>query len=118
MKLLILLIVLAGVGIYFYPGLNEHADGPCLALEKRVGRMVQEQIGALPPGSDPRLLAALTAVRNALPIGGVADAYVLDRFPALPPNIGCVGAYWKLLLDPNVTKFTSGAMPVLQKKKS
>ncbi len=116
MKTLILLILLAGAGIYFYPGWKEHADGPCLALEKRIAVLVQEQLRALPPSADPRLAAALNAVRTALPIGGVADSYVHERFPALPPEIGCVGAYWKLLLDPNMTKFISGAMPVLQKK--
>lgn len=117
MKLLVLLIVLAGVGIYFYPQFNEQAAGPCPALEKRVARVVQSQLADLPASADPRLTAALTAVRTALPLGGVAQAYVHDRFPALPAQIACVGAYWKLLIDPSVTKFTSGAMPVLQQRK-
>jgi len=116
MKLLVLLIVLAGVGIYFYPQVNEQAGSPCAALEKKISAIVQAQLRALPAGSDPRLAAALNAVRNAAPLGGLADAYVRERFPALPREIGCVGAYWKLMLDSNVTKFASGALPLLQKR--
>ncbi len=116
MKILILLIPLLGVGIYVYPGLTEHTDGPCSALEKRIGVLVEEQLHSARPAADPRLAAALNAVHSALPTGGLAYSYVHERFPALPPEIGCVGAYWKLMLDPNVTKFSSGAAPLLQKK--
>jgi hypothetical protein len=116
MKILILLIPLLGVGIYVYPGLTEHTDGPCTALEKRVAAIVEEQLHAVNPATDPRLAAALNAVHSALPTGGLAFAYVHERFPALPPELGCVGAYWKLLLDPNVTKFSTDAVPLLRKK--
>jgi hypothetical protein len=116
MKILILLIVLAGAGIFFYPRVAEHTDNACTALELRIAAVVQDQLKTLPAGADPRLAAALNAVRTAAPIGGLADAYVHDRFPALPPEIGCVGAYWKLMLDSNVTKFTAGALPLIQKR--
>ena len=95
MRLLTLLALLAA-GAWFAPQLAESANGPCPALELRVAALLKADGGTLPPG----LLDAVQGMARASG-GALAQAYASDRFPQLPPDLGCVAAWWKLAIDRN-----------------
>jgi hypothetical protein len=103
---------LAGAVGFGYPLWNEHAASSCQALEQRMVAM------AAPPG--PAGLAAraghalqLAVVRQWLePVSGgaLAAAEMKQRYPGLPPEIGCAAAYWTSLLDPRVQQAVQRAV--------
>lgn len=80
MKLLFL-ILLAGVGAYFFPQFYEEAEGPCQALETKA----------------IRVNSATSLVGNlALSIsdGSVGRQIASEHYPDLPRYIGCVITYY------------------------
>ena len=114
MKLLFLLVILVG-GAWFGPQLMEGASAPCPALEMRVATLLKQEAATLPPAitNDPRLAGFMGLLTGAAGMarGVVAEAYIRDQFPALPPGPGCVAAWWKLLVDPDLGQYLRGALP-------
>jgi hypothetical protein len=116
MKLLLLFIVVVGAGAYFYPQQHESTDTVCGALERRLAGLVRAEMQkvnrALPPQlADPRLTALLGQAQAVVPTGMIASAYVREKFPILPPSVGCVAAYWKTMVDPDISQYVMGALP-------
>ena len=78
-----------------YPTLNESANSSCHALEKKAFALLavdapKDQISILFGG------AFLTGITN----GELANTYIKQIYPALPPAFGCSLAYWKILVSP------------------
>ena len=34
--------------------------------------------------------------------GTMAEAAIRERFPQVPPGVGCVFGWWKLMVDPDI----------------
>lgn len=95
MKLLILIVV-ALAGLYFYPQINEDTSSPCGALEKRYIRTAFS-------GSDgSKVLGALFTAGSGS--GDLAASAVKTASPNLPAPIGCLKFYYQLMLDPDMAK--------------
>lgn len=111
MRLLLLLALLAG-GAWFGPQLLEGAEAPCPALERRVADLVSAESARLPPelAANPRLRGLVGMVQSAAAASGgmVAESYVSDRFPSLPPDLACAAAWWKLKFDPDLGPYIRG----------
>lgn len=107
-KLLFAAVLTAGVG-YAYPLWNEGTHTTCQALEKRFVAMAGPAGTLIHPG---RALeeAVLRSYVQPLSDGRLAAAEVKQRYPALPPDVGCAVAYWTTLLDPRVQHAISEAM--------
>ena len=113
MRLLILL-ALIGAGAWFGPQFAEGTDDPCPALEHRVAELAQTQAGKVAGAfsSDPRvaqLMGSVKGVANASG-GAIAQAYIRDRFPQLPPGVACAASWWKLKFDPDLGPYLSGML--------
>ncbi len=112
---LLLLLALAGAGAWFAPQLKEGTQGPCPALELRVAHLAGQEAARLPAAlaADPRVGQFLAMVKGAAASSGgaVAQSYVAHNFPGLPPNAACVGAWWKLLADPDLGPVLRGVLP-------
>ncbi len=110
MRLLILLALVAG-GAWFAPQFAEDAQGPCPALERRVAELVKVETTRL-PGSASGIAGLLSALQGAANASGgaIAQAYVRDRFPLLPPDLACVAAWWKLKIDPDLGPYLQGML--------
>lgn len=96
-------VIALGVG-YAYPLWNEHASSPCQAMERRFIVMASppaQEALALRPGRAIEL-AVLREVLEPVSNGALAAAEMKQRYPALPPAIGCTVAYWSSLLDRRV----------------
>jgi hypothetical protein len=92
-------VLLLGVG-YGYPLLNEDVGTTCKALERRVIASLPPTPGAR-PGDDAMARAFLGALLGGLSDGTLAAAAIKQRYPNLPPTIGCAVAYWNLVFDPS-----------------
>ena len=110
MRTLFLLIILLVAGAWFYPPYAENTENACAALEKKMSALGQaEAQRAMPAGKtgDPRIAAMLdvmkATVANAQ--GAIAQAYIREKFPQLPPSVGCVAGYWKFTLDPDLSQY-------------
>lgn len=118
MKFLLLLIVVALAGAWYYPPYAEHAPNACAAFEKKMNTLVQAQAQTLPAGiaKDPRLAGVMGMVQSALQAanGALAESYIRDKFPQLPPALGCVAAYWKITFDPDLTQYVKGGLRLPQ----
>ncbi len=95
-KLLFVAAVAGGVG-YGYPLWNEHASTTCQAVENRFFSM------AAPAGTEtrPARVLEIAMARNWLePLsnGAIAASQAKQRYPALPPDLGCAVGYWASLL--------------------
>ena len=111
---LLMLLALVAAGAWFGPQFAEDAEGPCRALERRVADLVKREAARLPgdgtgDGRNAGLLSALQGVANASG-GAIAQAYVRDRFPQLPPELACVAAWWKLRFDPDLGPYLQGML--------
>lgn len=107
-KLLFGAVLAACVG-YGYPLWNESASNPCQALEKRFIGMATPEQALLHPG---HLLewAVLRSYVQPLSDGRIAAAEAKQRYPGLPPQLGCAVGYWTALLDPRVQQAVQRAM--------
>lgn len=115
MRFLLLLIVLAGLGAWFYPPYAEGTANSCAAFEKKLGGLLQAETKKLPGGmaGDPRVagfMGALSSVVQAAN-GMMAEIYIRQNFPQLPPAVGCVAAYWKITFDPDLGQYIKGRLP-------
>lgn len=94
----------AGVALavgYCYPLWNESARDPCQAVEQRFIGMATTPAPLSHPG---RALewAVLRSYIEPFSDGRIAAAQAKQRYPALPPQLGCAVGYWTALLDPHV----------------
>ena len=94
MKLLLLLIGLAGLAAYVLPGRLEVTPTPCLALDARAARLIEAS----------RLPMAGRAVEPSRVVGDLVQRHV----PFLPPEIGCAAAYWLTVYQPDLTRLVPG----------
>jgi len=87
------LAALAAVAIvWFLPGINESQSQPCGALAVRLLQYSAQH--------DPELNDKIVFGMARL-LGDVALAIkVKSAYPQYPPEVSCVGLYWKTLLDP------------------
>ncbi len=102
MRIILLLIIVLLAGAWFYPPYAEGTPNACAAFEKK--------ISALVPGGNPgnpRLTALLGAMKQMATSsnGAIAAIYARDRFPQVPASLGCLLAYWKLTVNPDLTQF-------------
>ncbi len=93
-RLAVALIVVAGIAVG-YPLVNEEQKSPCSALEQKIAALVRAS------GKSGDVLAgALAGVVGSLSEGALAAAAMKDRYPNLPPSIGCTITYWDLIFNP------------------
>ena len=101
-----LLLALLVAGGWFAPQLVEGVDGPCPALNLRTVAVLDAEIARLPPAmaADPRLGRArsLMAEMMGASRGTLAEATIRERFPQIPPGVGCVVGWWKMTVDPDI----------------
>jgi hypothetical protein len=118
MKFLLILILGAAGVAWFYPQYIEGTENGCTAFEKKLGVLVQDETKKLPPAitSDPRTASLLSLFNAALGAanGMLAEGYIKDKFPQLPPSVGCVAAYWKITFDPDLQQYVKGRIPGLR----
>jgi hypothetical protein len=115
MKFLLLLIILVGAGAWFYPPYAENTANACGAFEKKLNVLVQAEVKKLPPSltGDPRVAGLVGFMNQAVQAanGIMAESYIRDKFPQLPPAVGCVVAYWKITFDPDLQQYVKGRLP-------
>jgi len=96
MKGLVLLLLVAGVGFFGYPIMNEDTSSPCDALERAAIRTTiglghgQQQAGDLLMG---QLVQGFSK-------GQFAAVAVKNQHPNLPASLACTMLYWKAITDP------------------
>jgi hypothetical protein len=116
MKFLFLLIAAALAGAWFYPPYAEGTANGCAAFEKKLNVLVQAETKKLPQGMavDPRVTGLMGLLNQAVQAanGLLADAYIRQNFPQLPPALGCVAAYWKITFDPDLSQYVKGRLPL------
>lgn len=116
MKFLLLLILLTAAVAWFYPPYAEGTPNVCSAFEKRLNGLVQAETRKLPPGvaADPRVTSLMGFLNQAVQAanGMIAESYIRDKFPQLPPALGCVAAYWKITFDPDLSQYLRGKLPL------
>lgn len=97
MKILLLLIGIAGFAAYVLPGRLEVTPTPCLALDARVARL----LGA----------AKLPADAARIDVGRIVGEVMQRNVPFLPPEIGCAAVYWLTVYQPDLTRLAPGLAP-------
>jgi hypothetical protein len=90
---LALVIILLAAAVFAYPPLLENSDGECSALEELVAHPASHD------GSGRLAVGALYGSSSSSPSGA---AFATDRYPALPVEVGCALAYWKIVFDPPI----------------
>ena len=113
MRMFLLLIILIVAGAWFYPPYAEDTANVCSAFEKKLSVLVQAEAKKAVPAqrsNDQRVNAMLDMMKSVVAgaNGAIAEAYIKDKFPQLPPSIGCVAAYWKITVDPDLTQYMKG----------
>lgn len=115
MKFLFLLIVATLAGAWFYPPYAEGTANACAAFEKKLSGLVQAETKRLPSGvaADPRVSGLVGFLNQGLQAanGLIAEYYIRQNFPQLPPVLGCVAAYWKITFDPDLTQYMKARLP-------
>lgn len=115
MKFLLILILGTAGFAWFYPPYIEGTENGCAAFEKKLGVLIAAETKRLPPAltADPRLSSALAMFTAALSVanGMLAQSYIKDKFPQLPPAAGCIAAYWKITFDPDLQQYMKGRIP-------
>lgn len=118
MKFLVMLIAAVAGIAWFFPPYAEGTETACAAFERKLSVLVQQETRKLPPAvtADPRVSGALTMFNSLVSAanGVLAEAYIKDKFPQLPPSAGCVAAYWKITFDPDLQQYMKGRIPGLR----
>ena len=94
LRLLIFLILLV-LGLFFYPNFAEEKDSACSALENKLFRIINK---------DNEASSLLTLLIPTLSDGYIARTMIQERYPDLPPSIGCIVYYYEILLDPKMVE--------------
>ncbi len=97
-KLLFAGVVTTVVG-YGYPVVNEHASSACQALEKHYIAIAAPDSGLGRP-AHVLFWAIADAYLEPWSRGRIAATQAKHRYPALPPEVGCMVSYWDSLIDP------------------
>lgn len=110
-KLLFAAVVAGGVG-YAYPLWNEHAGNTCQALERRLLTMAapNEGEGPIMHAGHAFELAVMRQWLEPVSNGAMAAAEMKQRYPGLPPEIGCAAQYWSSMLDPRFQRTAEEAL--------
>lgn len=112
----IVVLALIAAAAFFVPPFLEGAPNVCSAFEHRIGTLVRGEASRLPPEltADPKVTAMLNALKNTAGAanGLIAETYIRDKFPWLPPVAGCAAAYWKVTFDPDLTQYAQGKLPL------
>lgn len=115
MKLILLLLAALAAGAVIYPRYAEGTDTVCAAFEHKLNSVAQRQLrapdsalGAIGRNPDYAGLPGLLSQIIAGSKGVLAENYVRESYPNLPPLAGCVAAYWKLSYDPDLTPYLRG----------
>ena len=99
-KLIILFIFILGVFVG-YPLLNEDTGSVCSALERRlISTASHDQMR--PQDEQERVKMAMVSGLQALSNGAFASSVIKEKYPNLPPSLGCAFTYWRLIIDPSV----------------
>ncbi len=95
----LLLVVAGGAGFFLLPGTLENTDSACGAVEKRM-----TTLAAAGKGQDAERAGALFAdlILQGFSNGHVAEEFVKQRYPAVPPGLSCPYLYWQTVLYPPV----------------
>ena len=102
-RFLVVVLLVAGGAIFFaYPPLLEESDGECSALEQRVTDLASHDSSGL------LIISPLYGSTSSEPSGA---AFAKDRYPALPPAVGCTVAFWRTMLGKGVVKRAAAAVP-------
>jgi hypothetical protein len=94
---LLTLLILCSVIAYGYPLLSEGVTNGCSALEKKSIRVAAAQHGT-GTANDPVGQILSTALMNTLQStsnGNLAASAIVQKYPSLPPQIGCTLAYYQ-----------------------
>ena len=113
MRIILLFVILAFGGAWFYPQYAEGTDNACSAFEKRMAALVQSESKRVLPenkANDPKIKALVEMMNSVVAgaKGAIASAYIREKFPMLPPSAGCVAAFWKITVDPDLTQYIRG----------
>jgi hypothetical protein len=112
----IVLVALVAAAAFFVPPFLEGTPNVCSAFEHKIGVLVQAETAKLPPAlaNDPKIAAMMNALRTTTGAanGLLAEAYIHDKFPQLPPVAGCAAAYWKVTFDPDLAQYAKGKLPL------
>jgi hypothetical protein len=107
MKLILLLLVAVLAGAIIYPRYAEQTDTVCSAFEHKFAAVAALQ--ARRPGqAAPQGLLEFLHDAVAGSQGQLAVAYIHERYPQLPPFIGCAVGYWRLSFDPDIAPVLRG----------
>jgi hypothetical protein len=98
---LVVLLSLSAAGFFFYPQLNEEVKAPCHALERRVLSALPMSQAGLGRSDQAAARAFLGAIAGNFSDGSVASALIKQRYPNVPPAIGCALTYWRVVFDPD-----------------
>jgi len=99
---LLLLLLAAAAGAWFYPQMRDGADTPCAALERRFAALMAQEFARLPAAlaGDRRaaqvLAQAQDAARNGT--GAFGRGFAEQKFPKLPPDLACAAGWWQMFL--------------------
>lgn len=118
MKLILLLLAALVAGAIIYPRYAEGTDTVCAAFEHKLNALAQTQLrqgaGALPGGlaADPRLGGILSSLQAAVSAsrGMLAEAFIREKYPQLPPLAGCVAGYWDITFNPDLSRYVPGGL--------
>jgi len=116
MRTLLLLIILILAGAWFYPPYAEGTPNACSAFEKKFSVLAQDEAKKMVPAqrsNDPRVNALLDMMKAVVAgsNGVIAEAYLKEKFPQLaqlPPDVGCIGGYWYITFNPDLSQFVKG----------
>ena len=96
MKWLVLLVIIAAVGFFGYPLLNEDAGGECDALERVTVRLALSGDDGKAKPQDQ----ALGQFFQGFSKGQFASVAVRNEYPNVPVTAACAMLYWRAILDP------------------
>jgi hypothetical protein len=98
--LIVIVLLLAAIFLVGYPALMEESGDVCSALEQRVEDLAShDSLGRL-------LVGRLYGSSSSEPGGA---AYVRDKYPLLPSQVGCTLAYWLSFISPSFATAPSAA---------
>ena len=92
LKLLLILILLLS-GLYFYPNIAENKSSACSALENKIVRIINK---------DNDYNSILSLLIPTLSDGYIVRSAINERYPDLPPAIGCIVTYYEIILEPQM----------------
>ena len=96
-----IVVTLSALLLFFYPEINEDVRGPCQALERRVVSGFPMAQGGVSRSDQAAARAFLGAFAGSLSDGSIASALIKQRYPNVPPAIGCSVTYWRVVFDPD-----------------